>query len=167
MSTFGVGDLPETLRQLGAYLDNNESDQEWLKCNNLQILRPLREVNVELDINDFECPLCMRLLWHPLTTPCGHTFCKMCLDRVMDHNTACPMCKSETLEKVLACGRKLMKNEFLEHVMKSYLPNEYSERLNMNDTEMQVRPEKRAKFKFLKSSKIVLFSSKWWAQLEK
>ena len=40
-----------------------------------------------------------RLLWTPVTTSCGHTYCRSCLDRALDHRTACPLCKTE-LENV-------------------------------------------------------------------
>ena len=35
-----------------------------------------------------------RLLFDPVTTPCGHAFCRGCLDRCLDHNASCPLCKS-------------------------------------------------------------------------
>jgi hypothetical protein len=35
------------------------------------------------------------LLWSPVTTPCGHVFCRECLIRSIDNTQAqCPMCKS-------------------------------------------------------------------------
>jgi len=34
-----------------------------------------------LQEEDFNCPLCLRLLWQPLTTSCGHTFCRTCIER--------------------------------------------------------------------------------------
>ena len=34
---------------------------------------------------DFECLVCSRLFWEPITTPCGHTFCRGCLARTQDH----------------------------------------------------------------------------------
>ena len=48
--------------------------------------------------SDFECTLCCRLFWQPVTTPCGHSFCRTCLDRCMDHNPACPLCKTSLQE---------------------------------------------------------------------
>lgn len=36
----------------------------------------------------------MKLLFHPVTTPCGHTFCKPCLMRVYDHKNTCPFCRT-------------------------------------------------------------------------
>lgn len=50
---------------------------------------------------DFECTLCCRLFWQPVTTPCGHSFCRTCLDRCMDHNPACPLCKTSLQEVLL------------------------------------------------------------------
>ncbi|MCJ8734578.1 hypothetical protein PDJAM_G00237050 [Pangasius djambal] len=46
-----------------------------------------------LDPSDFECSLCMRLFYDPVTTPCGHSFCKNCLQRSLDHSPQCPLCK--------------------------------------------------------------------------
>jgi len=41
---------------------------------------------------ELDCILCCRLLWKPVTTPCGHTYCWMCLDRCLDYSSACPLC---------------------------------------------------------------------------
>jgi hypothetical protein len=30
-------------------------------------------------IHDFDCALCLSLLYDPVTIPCGHTFCRNCL----------------------------------------------------------------------------------------
>ncbi|KAH0467046.1 hypothetical protein IEQ34_004284 [Dendrobium chrysotoxum] len=35
--------------------------------------------------DDFECTLCLKLLFEPVTTPCGHSFCRSCLLQTMDH----------------------------------------------------------------------------------
>ncbi len=97
--------------------------------------------NIELGLvepTDFECPLCFRLLWQPITTPCGHTFCKMCLDRVLDHNIECPMCKSATLKSYLTDRRETMVNEFVESTMMRMIPKEYIERKRVNDEEIKV-----------------------------
>lgn len=41
---------------------------------------------------DAECTLCLKLLYEPVTTPCGHTFCRPCFARAADHTNKCPMC---------------------------------------------------------------------------
>lgn len=45
-------------------------------------------------IDVFECQLCYLLLCEPLTTPCGHTFCRSCFARSLDHSDKCPLCRS-------------------------------------------------------------------------
>ncbi|XP_037620007.1 LON peptidase N-terminal domain and ring finger 1, like [Sebastes umbrosus] len=79
-----------------------------------------------MDPNDLECSLCMRLFHEPVTTPCGHTFCKNCLERCLDHTPQCPLCK-ESLKEYLAC-RKYMVTTVLEMLIKQYLSQEYAER---------------------------------------
>ena len=34
--------------------------------------------------DDFDCTLCLKLLFEPVTTACGHSFCRSCLFRAMD-----------------------------------------------------------------------------------
>eukprot|EP01097_Dermamoeba_algensis_P007948 TRINITY_DN512_c0_g1_i5.p1 TRINITY_DN512_c0_g1~~TRINITY_DN512_c0_g1_i5.p1 ORF type:complete len:289 (-),score=47.90 TRINITY_DN512_c0_g1_i5:782-1648(-) len=45
-------------------------------------------------LEDLECPLCLKLFLKPVTTPCGHTFCKSCLLRALDHGAGCPVCRA-------------------------------------------------------------------------
>lgn len=42
--------------------------------------------------------LVYRLLFEPVTTPCGHTFCLKCLERCLDHAPHCPLCKDKLSE---------------------------------------------------------------------
>ncbi len=44
--------------------------------------------------DDLECAICSKLLYEPVTTPCGHTFCRPCLARALDCSNACPMCRA-------------------------------------------------------------------------
>jgi len=57
-----------------------EFDEDWLR-------------------SQLECPLCLGLLWEPSSIPCGHTLCRSCLARTLDHafdtSPSCPMCRAE------------------------------------------------------------------------
>lgn len=141
-------DLPQCLLELGSYLDYLGADRsqvlgekyfpEWLLLFEQTMKLPCRPIDKNaIDATDFECPLCMRLLWNPTTTPCGHTFCKVCLDRVLDHNTCCPMCKSATLKSYLCERSEKNVTEFIEYVMKKFLKDEYEERRKIHEEEMQ------------------------------
>jgi Lon protease-like protein len=42
---------------------------------------------------ELDCLVCYNLMLDPTTTACGHTFCRRCLSRVMDHSNICPFCR--------------------------------------------------------------------------
>ncbi|KAJ5176083.1 uncharacterized protein N7482_001960 [Penicillium canariense] len=42
---------------------------------------------------ELDCQVCYSLILDPLTTPCGHTFCRKCVARVLDHTDLCPICR--------------------------------------------------------------------------
>ncbi|XP_042727725.1 LON peptidase N-terminal domain and RING finger protein 1 [Lagopus leucura] len=86
-----------------------------------------------VDISDFECSLCMRLFFEPVTTPCGHTFCKGCLERCLDYAPQCPLCK-ESLKEYLA-SRKYSITELLEELIMKYLSDELYERKRIHAEE--------------------------------
>jgi len=62
--------------------------------------------------SELDCQVCYSLILDPLTTPCGHTFCRKCIARVLDHTDLCPVCRrkvgmpsaihSEPLNRTLA-----------------------------------------------------------------
>ena len=47
----------------------------------------------EVARSEMECQVCYALMHDPLTTPCGHTFCRKCVARVLDHSVTCPICR--------------------------------------------------------------------------
>ncbi|XP_025789926.1 LON peptidase N-terminal domain and RING finger protein 3 isoform X1 [Puma concolor] len=87
------------------------------------------------DASDLECSLCMRLFYEPVTTPCGHTFCLKCLERCLDHNAKCPLCK-DGLSQCLA-SRKYSKNVIMEELIAKFLPEEFKERRRLYEEEME------------------------------
>ncbi|XP_076838501.1 LON peptidase N-terminal domain and RING finger protein 2 [Brachyhypopomus gauderio] len=88
-----------------------------------------------LDSADMECSLCMRLFYEPVTTPCGHTFCLKCLERCLDHNPNCPLCK-ENLAEYLA-NRGYSKTFLMEEVLQRYLHEELEERRKVHEEELK------------------------------
>jgi len=84
--------------------------------------------------DDFECTLCYRLLYNPVTTPCGHVFCRQCLDRCMDHSSMCPLCKGSLAEYL--AERRQSTTEALELIIQTYLREEYTERTTQHETEI-------------------------------
>ncbi|XP_007951539.1 LON peptidase N-terminal domain and RING finger protein 3 [Orycteropus afer afer] len=87
------------------------------------------------DASDLECSLCMRLFYEPVTTPCGHTFCLKCLERCLDHNTRCPLCKDGLLQCLGL--RKYSKTVIMEELIAKFLPEEFNERRRLYEEEMK------------------------------
>ncbi|CAG8446735.1 17655_t:CDS:1 [Funneliformis caledonium] len=54
----------------------------------------LRQIK-DLIVTELDCQICCSLFIDPITTPCGHSFCKSCLTRSLDHNSACPLCRNQ------------------------------------------------------------------------
>uniref|UniRef100_UPI00398E7006 LON peptidase N-terminal domain and RING finger protein 1-like isoform X2 n=1 Tax=Pristiophorus japonicus TaxID=55135 RepID=UPI00398E7006 len=87
-----------------------------------------------LNISDFDCSLCTRLLFEPVTTPCGHTFCRKCVERCLDYRPRCPLCK-EDLRKFLQ-QRQYPVTQLLNSIITVYFPTEFAERKLLNEREM-------------------------------
>ncbi|KAJ0001139.1 hypothetical protein NQD34_006159 [Periophthalmus magnuspinnatus] len=70
----------------------------------------------------FLCSICLEVFSEPVTTPCGHNFCRRCISQVWDTDgpCTCPLCKEvfhsrpqlkvNTLLKEVASGFNLEKN---------------------------------------------------------
>ncbi|XP_067900080.1 LON peptidase N-terminal domain and RING finger protein 1 isoform X2 [Heterodontus francisci] len=87
-----------------------------------------------LSVSDFECSVCTKLLFEPVTTPCGHTFCKKCVERCLDYRPCCPLCK-EDLRKFLQ-QRQYRVTQLLDALITIYFSTECAERKLLNEMEM-------------------------------
>ncbi|XP_049425305.1 E3 ubiquitin-protein ligase TRIM39-like [Epinephelus fuscoguttatus] len=47
------------------------------------------------DDHRFHCSVCLELYTDPVSTPCGHNFCKLCINKYWDNTevSSCPLCK--------------------------------------------------------------------------
>ena len=90
VSTFTMAAMGELrYRSDLAYKTLSASGEEYQSLD-AALLERLREVaHKELD-----CLVCYNMMLDPTTTSCGHTFCRRCLARVMDHSNICPMCRT-------------------------------------------------------------------------
>lgn len=85
-----------TMAEIGELKYNSEVAYQTMSptgdsYENLDIamLEHLKEaIKAELD-----CQVCYALMLDPLTTNCGHTFCRKCVARVLDHSNLCPICR--------------------------------------------------------------------------
>jgi len=88
-----------------------------------------KQININtslITVNDLECSLCYRLFYNPVTTPCGHSYCSSCLERSLDYQDKCPLCKN-SLADYLA-ERRQSPTVFLDSLIKNYFAKEYESR---------------------------------------
>ena len=57
----------------------------------------------------------MRILFEPVTTTCGHSFCKPCLLKAVDYKQECPTCRQP-------CSALLSVNVLLSNIVKERFP---------------------------------------------
>ncbi|CAH1442969.1 unnamed protein product [Lactuca virosa] len=74
--------------------------------------------------DDFDCMLCLKLLYEPITTPCGHTFCRSCLFQSMDRGNRCPLCRTVLFISPRTCAISVTLNSIIER----NFPQEFAER---------------------------------------
>eukprot|EP01113_Clastostelium_recurvatum_P025609 TRINITY_DN3082_c0_g1_i4.p1 TRINITY_DN3082_c0_g1~~TRINITY_DN3082_c0_g1_i4.p1 ORF type:complete len:554 (+),score=125.73 TRINITY_DN3082_c0_g1_i4:183-1844(+) len=106
---------------------SRDLNQSWARAEvNAQALSSARR-RVHTLTDDFDCVLCMKLLLEPVTTSCGHTFCRGCLVRALDHSTHCPMCRT-----VLHYGgsRDMPISITLKAIIEKNFPDEYKARVD-------------------------------------
>ncbi|XP_053309799.1 E3 ubiquitin/ISG15 ligase TRIM25-like [Spea bombifrons] len=60
-----------------------------------------RQLLLRLQPNDLTCSICISHYTFPTTLPCGHTFCKNCIERYWQEKTRliCPMCQTSFEKK--------------------------------------------------------------------
>ena len=58
-----------------------------------------------------ECPVCMEHQSFMIRTPCDHSFCFKCITKVMNKNTACPLCRTVLIDSPNDLGEEEEEDE--------------------------------------------------------
>uniref|UniRef100_A0A8C2HFN9 Uncharacterized protein n=1 Tax=Cyprinus carpio TaxID=7962 RepID=A0A8C2HFN9_CYPCA len=68
-----------------------------------------------------QCPICKNLLTDPVSTTCGHTFCKGCLDKhISRSDSQCPLCQEPVTTKP-SVNKAI--EALLQEFLQTHLPN--------------------------------------------
>ncbi|GES78069.1 ATP-dependent protease La domain-containing protein [Rhizophagus clarus] len=87
----------------------------------------------ELLMTELDCQICYSLFIDPITTPCGHSFCKPCITRSLDHNSTCPICR-QPLHNYNAYLHHPI-NKTIYSFIRALYPSLYSERRYLLESE--------------------------------
>ncbi|KAK3506849.1 hypothetical protein QTP70_029460 [Hemibagrus guttatus] len=83
----------------------------------------MAEACISVDQDQFSCPVCLDLLKDPVTIPCGHSFCKVCINGYWDQEDqsgvySCPQCR-DTFTPRPVLRRNNMLAEVVEKLKKT------------------------------------------------
>ena len=74
--------------------------------------------------NQFSCAICKLLIYDPVTTNCGHNFCKGCLTKWMAKKKhSCPVCRNNIAKKW-----RMPINKSIHNALKTLYPEQYEAR---------------------------------------
>ncbi|QPH12753.1 hypothetical protein C2857_005039 [Epichloe festucae Fl1] len=91
--------------------------------------------------NETDCQVCYALLHDPFTTGCGHTFCRPCLHRTLDHSHRCPICRRTLAMNPLLNPELCPSNERIIRLTELFWPEEKLAREEAVAAEIAARHE--------------------------
>lgn len=89
LATFTMAEIGELRYDSDVSYQTLSPTGDKYKALDIAMLENLKEATK----TEFDCQVCYALMLDPLTTPCGHSFCRKCVARILDHSTLCPICR--------------------------------------------------------------------------
>jgi hypothetical protein len=89
VATYSLAAKGELYRANDLLYHSSPSTNEAQHLLDYDILKEILEATHQ----HVDCQVCYNLLLDPVTTPCGHTLCRICLTRTLDHSLHCPVCR--------------------------------------------------------------------------
>ncbi|CAG8961235.1 hypothetical protein HYFRA_00013291 [Hymenoscyphus fraxineus] len=71
---------------------------------------------------ELDCQVCYSLFLDPLTTACGHTFCRNCIHRILDHSDLCPICRRTLTIPPTISAKQAPSNQLIVKLLSGLCP---------------------------------------------
>ena len=110
------GALSQVARHMAERDSGGQAPAKVARLSEPELGRPPEE--------DVECTLCLKVLYQPITTPCGHSFCRPCLAQSLDHRNRCPLCRTVLLMHPQSLATSVTLNNLVQRVF----PEQYAAR---------------------------------------
>ncbi|KAF4070930.1 hypothetical protein AMELA_G00279210 [Ameiurus melas] len=101
----------------------------------------MAEASISIDQEHFSCSICLNLLKEPVTTPCGHSFCMVCINGFWDSEAekkayGCPQCR-ETFAPRPVLRKSNMLTEIIDMLQKTEQQTSFAQALDVISMEAQ------------------------------
>lgn len=75
-----------------------------------------------------DCKVCYAIFYDPVTTACGHTYCRPCLQRSLDIHPSCPLCRRGLSANTYFRAESSPANERLGQILEALWPDQVKAR---------------------------------------
>lgn len=80
-------------------LNENVAESSQKPIDDAPILQSQTQLNEEEEEAGCICSICMEELHDPVSTPCGHVFCRRCIEEWLLRSDVCPYCNTPKMDK--------------------------------------------------------------------
>ncbi|XP_077065471.1 tripartite motif-containing protein 16-like [Siphateles boraxobius] len=117
---------PGNRKQETLQFRETETEVQLSRCVFVSLYSSSKMAEARISQDEFLCSLCLDLLKDPVTTSCGHSFCKICIACCWDQEDqmrvySCPQCR-QTFSPRPALTKNTMLAEVVEKLKKTKLP---------------------------------------------
>lgn len=133
-STFALAEMGELQRDSEVFYTVLSDNADKSDALDVAVLEHLKEsTRSELD-----CQVCYSLFLDPYTTTCGHTFCRKCIHRVLDHSTLCPVCRRVMAIPPGITAQQAPGNQIISNLLQSLCPEAVAARAEAVEQEESI-----------------------------
>lgn len=119
ISTYDMAEMGQLRYSSEVEYSTMSADGNAYEQLDVTVLERLREVTYQ----ELDCLVCYNTMLEPTTTTCGHTFCRRCLGRVMDHSNICPFCRRDLHVSSASIHAKQCGNAILNSLLNGLCPD--------------------------------------------